>query len=66
MKGITKIILNQKTIEAAVQTYFLQCFDASQLATVTAIEPTSSYDSASQRDVWVYTVTFESEEKAHE
>ena len=54
MKGITKIILNQETVEAAVQDYFRKCFDASQLATVTKIEPKDDYGK------WTYTVTIDS------
>lgn len=61
MKGITRLVLNQETIIAALQKYFTEdIFDANQLAEVTNVEPSSIYD-AHGVSTWEYAVTVDSD-----
>lgn len=57
MKGVTELKINQETMIAAIQKYFIEVvFDASQLARVVDVIPNGTYPPLT------YTVTIDSTE----
>lgn len=60
MTGKTRIVLNQATVERAIQDYFtVKVFDASQLAKVESVTPASVYRDG--KTTWEYEVIVDSE-----